>query len=101
MAITTESEISEAVLGILDQSKSGIATIRQLRDKIPSRIKLTEQDRHQSSTRPNEEIWEQRLRNIVSHKKSQGNIISLGLAQRLSRGTLAITKSGRLSIGKK
>ncbi len=98
---TGESEISKAVLRILAVSANGEATILQLKKRIPAEVNLSVDDRKQSDTRENEELWEQIVRNIVSHKKTDGNIIAEGFANSPSRGKLRITDAGRLHIAKK
>jgi len=93
--ITSETTISEAVLKILVTTASGEGTIAYLRNRIPEYVELSDADRQMSTTRPNEEIWEQRLRNIRSHVKSEGNFINLGYLTAPSRGRLRITEAGR------
>lgn len=100
-ARTGEFEISEAVLRILAEMPNGEATIQQLVSKIPYVIKLTPGDMEISDTRPNEAVWEQIVRNIVSHKTTSGNIIAEGLATSPSRGSLRITEAGRLRVRNK
>jgi hypothetical protein len=56
----------------------GEATIGQIRRNIPFYIKLTALDRRPSRTRPGEEMWEQLVRNIVCHRRSQGNAVNAG-----------------------
>jgi hypothetical protein len=46
--------------------------------EIPKRVNLSFEDLKQSTTRPNEAIWEQQVRNITSHKDSPGNAIFEG-----------------------
>jgi Mrr N-terminal domain len=98
-ARTSEAEISKAVLRILSDSTNGEATTRQLISKIPNVVVLTAGDRQQSDTRENEELWEQIVRNIVSHKTTQGNVIAEGFVNRPSRGKLRITDAGRRHLG--
>lgn len=95
---TTEVEISEAVLRILAGRVNGEATIAYIKGQIPSLIVLTAGDREQSVTRPNEELWEQLVRNIVSHKATEGNYIAEGYLTAPSRGRLRITDAGRRKI---
>ena len=94
----TETEISEAVLKILASRHSGEATIGYLKNNIPNFIQLTADDRQQSLTRPNEQVWEQIIRNIVSHKASSGNYIAAGYLVAPSKGRLRITQSGRSKV---
>jgi hypothetical protein len=97
--LTSEAEISEAVLRILASTVSGEATLGFLKNRIPDEIKLTDDDLVQSETRPNEPIWEQRLRNIKSHYKVEGNYIAEGYLTAPSKGRLRITDAGRQRAG--
>lgn len=83
---TTEAELAEVVVEILQQTPSGQASYAELVDEIPSRINLTAADLVQSATRPNEAVWEQRLRNITSHKNAEGNYIYDGLLKDVPSG---------------
>jgi hypothetical protein len=98
---TGEAQIAEAVLQILAAAHNGEATIGHIKKFIPEFIDLTDGDRQQSETRPNEELWEQLVRNIVSHHKVEGNIVAEGLANRPSRGRLRITDAGRIHVKNK
>ncbi len=97
MPRTTEAEIAEAVLVILADSPSGEASMAELKDRIPQHIDLSSEDRTQSTTRPNDELWEQQVRNITSHKNVEGNIIHDGYAESIPGG-IRITAAGRLKI---
>ena len=94
---TTEVEISEIVLDVLVDNGVGRATFRSLIREIPRRIKLTNADLEVSLTRPNERIWEQRVRNISSHRKAEGNFISEGFLIKINGG-LQITEFGRRRV---
>jgi hypothetical protein len=78
MARITEAEIADIVETILAESPSGEASIRELIEEIPNRVTLSAEDRAPSFTRNGEEVWEQQVRNIVSHKGSPGNAIHDG-----------------------
>ncbi|MDO8423689.1 MAG: winged helix-turn-helix domain-containing protein [Parvibaculum sp.] len=93
--VTSESKIGIAVLQILAGSPSGTSTIQSLIKKIPKYVNLTAEDREQSITRPGEEMWEQRVRNIKSHDKTSGNLIAEGLLSHPKKGSLSITDAGR------
>jgi hypothetical protein len=95
---STEVDISEAVLRILAGRANGEATIGYLKNQIPNLVNLTAGDREQSLTRPNEELWEQLVRNIVSHKATEGNYIQEGYLTAPSRGRLRITDAGRRKV---
>lgn len=98
---TTEAEIAEAVLRILVEMPNGEASTPQLRKNIEKYIALSEGDQKDSDTRKNEALWEQIVRNIVSHKAVPGNIIKEGFANSPSRGRLRITEAGRLHVKNK
>lgn len=78
MSRITEDEIAEIVEGYLKGKTSGQASIKELVREIPNRVKLSSEDLTQSTTRPNEALWEQQVRNITSHKGSPGNAIYEG-----------------------
>ena len=77
---------------------SGEATLSSLKKRIPGKVKLTASDLVQSDTRPNEPMWEQRLRNIKSHHKTEGNYIAEGYLTAPSKGRLRITDAGRKRV---
>jgi hypothetical protein len=86
MPRVTEAEIAEAIEDYLKEKTSGQASIKELVRVIPERITLSEQDMTQSTTRPNEALWEQQVRNITSHKASPGNAIYEGRLVAISGG---------------
>lgn len=91
---TYENEVAMAVLQICSEADDGIESISKLREKIPNYLKLTERDLQPSETRKNEAVWEQIVRNIISHKHNPGNIIAEGYAIHLP-GAIGITDIGR------
>jgi hypothetical protein len=98
----TEHEVAAAVLRYLSDNYDGEATIEQIVEGLPTHIALDERDRRPSLTRPNEELWEQQVRNIVSHRNTPGNAICEGLLEYLPRGDdrhgrLRITGKGRMA----
>jgi len=95
---TSEGDIGKAVLIILAQSPNGEASIAELRAEVPNHVNLTADDRASSQTRTGEELWEQIVRNITSHKDSPGNLIAEGLVENHKKGWLRITSTGRLHI---
>jgi hypothetical protein len=74
----TEGEIADVVEAILRERPGGKASIAELIAEIPNRVELSAEDLARSPTRPNEALWEQRVRNIRSHKGSPGNAIHDG-----------------------
>ena len=97
---TTEGEIAEAVLRYLVNVPSGEATIAEIKRHLRRNFPFTEADREQSPTRDNEVMWEQLVRNIVSHRGSDGNYIHDGLLEYRPR-RLAITDAGRNYLKRK
>jgi hypothetical protein len=69
----TEAEIADIIIGYLKEKTSGQASIKELVREIPNRVTLSAEDLAQSTTRPNEAVWEQLVRNVTSHKESPGN----------------------------
>jgi hypothetical protein len=98
---SSEAEISEAVLKVLAEMPNGEATTSQIVKRVPFKINLTQDDLVGSETRQHEAVWEQIVRNIVSHKKSEGNSIAEGLVNVPSRGKMRITDAGRLHVKNK
>ncbi len=94
---TTEAELSAVVLEILYMRPNGRASVQQLIAEIPGRLVLTPEDQLQSDTRPNEQVWEQRVRNIRSHHTNAGNFIAEGLLVAVDGG-YEITPMGRLRV---
>lgn len=96
--LTSENEIAEAVLRILAGTATGEATLAYLKNRLPDHITFTAADLVESVTRPGEAMWEQRLRNIKSHHKVDGNYIAEGYLTAPSKGRLRITATGRARI---
>ncbi len=100
MARITEVEVGHAVLQILASRSNGRATVRVLKSEIPNYLTLSAEDQAGSDTRTNEEIWEQQVRNLKSHKNTDGNIFQSGYVVSVGRGVWQITDSGRRRIAK-
>lgn len=96
---TTEAEFGIAVLEILANSNDGQLTTQELRGFMPDYVNLTDADHSLSITREGEELWEQLVRNIVSHHATEGNIIAEGFATNPAKGVLKITNAGRSYLG--
>ena len=78
MTRVSEAEVAKAVIRYLRGRPGHIATILQIKKALPNHLTLSALDRQQSETRPREELWEQQVRNIVSHRDSPGNFIHDG-----------------------
>jgi hypothetical protein len=75
----------------------GAADIKTLKSEIRQSFSFGPSDLKISETRPSEELWVQRIRNIVSHRDVIGNFIHEGLLS-YSDGMLRITPEGRALI---
>lgn len=89
----TEQEIGLAVLKYLFNLHGGAASIASIKRHLRANFRFTDADREQSQTRRNEEMWEQQVRNLVSHRTAEGNVINDGLIAYSPR-RLAITDAG-------
>lgn len=98
MALTTETKLGLAVMRVLASEPNYEATVRTLIKRVPNFINLTTNDQATSRTRPNEEMWEQRVRNLKSHFKTSGNVIGEGFVAHIGRGRYALTKAGQLHL---
>lgn len=100
MAKTTERKLGFAVMQVLATRPDGCATVRTLIKHVPEYVNLTEDDHQQSLTRPNEEMWEQRVRNLKSHDTAAGNVIGEGYVKHVGRGKYCLTKAGWVHLKK-
>jgi glycine cleavage system pyridoxal-binding protein P len=91
---TRENEFAELILQILKENPSGQASFSEIINEIPRHIYLTEEDKKPSGTRFGEQMWEQRVRNITSHKDSRKNYIYEGYMESVPDG-LRITERGK------
>ncbi len=77
---SSEHDIAFAALKYLNTLPDKTAPTSDVKLNIPDFIDLTPEDREISETRPNEELWQQVVGNIVSHRKdSPENFINQGL----------------------
>jgi hypothetical protein len=97
---SSEHDIAIAVLRYLATIPHGEATTDEIKAHIPNFIDFTGADMEVSGTRPNEMVWEQQVRNIVSHRKTDGNAICDGLIA-YKPGRMAITDAGRYWLSKR
>lgn len=75
-----EHDIAFAAMKYLDTLPHKSASTTDVKQHIPNFIDLTPADREDSETRPGEELWQQVVGNIVSHRKdSPENFINRGL----------------------
>lgn len=97
---SNEHEIATAVLRYLATVPGGTATIAEIKQHLPDFIDLTPADLEQSPTRDQERVWEQQVRNIVSHRDTDGNAINDGLLAN-SPGAISITDAGKFWLNQK
>lgn len=98
MAKTTEAELGLAVMRVLLSEPRHEATVRTLIREVPKYVELTAEDREMSNKRPNEEMWEQRVRNLKSHDNTPVNVIGEGFVARVSRSIYQLTDAGRSQL---
>ena len=91
---TGEPAIAMGVLEFLSTLPEGEASMADIKKAIPDYVPLTEADRAESVTRKGEELWEQQVRNITSHKDDPGNFIFESFLEAVDGG-LRITQDGR------
>ncbi len=91
----TEEEVALIAVQIGDERKDGIASYDQLREEVPKRHNLSGADLIWSTTRPREQMWEQKIRNIKSHFEVQGNFIYEGYLEHVPGVGYRVTDRGR------
>lgn len=91
----TENQVALAVCQVAAATHDGVASFARLKREIPNHLRLSAADRVQSVTRPNEEMWEQQIRNIKSHSKAEGNYINDGYLEHVPKVGYRVTPSGR------
>ncbi len=87
MTKITETEMASAVKSILARRPNKSASFADLRDAIPKKVRLSRADRAKSPSRPGEEVWEQILRNLISHKHEGFVSVKGGIRLQWQRGS--------------
>lgn len=100
MARVTENEIALAVLRIAAGRKNQLCTFNRARNEVPALTKLAPADLAQSTTRTNEPMWHQLIRNIRSHHDADGNFINDGLLSHVPRQGYRATVAGLAHLKK-
>jgi hypothetical protein len=91
---SSEHDIAFAVMKYLSTVPSQCAEVSSIKKFVPNHIDLTDGDKEPSETRPNEQVWQQVVGNIVSHRNdSPDNFVNRGLLA-YDAGTLALTDAG-------
>ena len=83
---------------VLASQPKGEGTVKTLVKHVPEYVALTDEDRLPSEKRPNEEMWEQRVRNLKSHDKTPGNVIAEGFVEPIGKGKYCLTEAGWLHL---
>jgi hypothetical protein len=84
-----ESEARMLALKIAAKSKNHYATMHDIRRELPKLYPLSSSDMRKSPTRPNEQLWQQIVRNVVSHEGAATSLFRRGLAIREGPGIKA------------
>lgn len=88
-----EKEARLIALKIAARSKDHSATMQDIRRELPKLFPLTTSDKKQSETRRNEQLWQQIVRNVVSHQDSAQSLFKKGWAIRHDSG-IRVTPAG-------
>ena len=91
----TENEVAFAIVQIAKTAPNGIVSFSRCRKEVPDHLSLSADDHRQSTTRPNEEMWEQQIRNIKSHYEQEGNHICEGYLEHVPKVGYRVTDAGR------
>ena len=94
----SEVEVALATMQYLNTLPGREATIDQIVAALPNYLKLDVADQKVSQTRPNEELWEQQVRNIVSHKLTNGNAIHDGYLVHRPPARLYLSDPGKAHL---
>lgn len=101
MPRATENEVALAVMQIAAGQPNQICTFNRARKQVPNYVKLSAGDLAQSTTRTNEPMWHQLIRNIKSHYGADGNFINDGLLAHVPRRGYQVTKAGLSDLKKR
>ncbi len=100
--MASENQIAIGVMKIAAaNAKTNICTFKQAYKQIPSVVKLSANNLAKSTTRPNEPMWHQLVRNIRSHNESYENFIAKGLLIHIPRVGYQITAKGKKGLNNK
>ena len=91
----TEAEIADVIVEILQSMKGGRATIGTLVAAILRRLALSLADMVRSRSRPDEQVWEQQVRNVVAHRNIPGNAIFEGRLRKVNGGLALPRNTGK------
>lgn len=87
-----ESEARNIALKIASLMPGGRASTEQIKDAVPAYFPLSAFDMTPSPTRRREQLWQQIVRNVISHNGSPRSLFSRGLARKLDDGIVVTDK---------
>jgi hypothetical protein len=88
-----ENEARVLVLKIAAQQPRQAASTEFLKKEVPKYIELSPQDRAPSKSRAREQVWQQIVGNVISHKNVRTGPFARGFAIKTSDG-IAVTNRG-------
>jgi len=88
-----ESEARILALKIASLRPNKTASIEDIKTAVPDYTEFSTLDLAQSKTRPREQMWQQVVRNVISHKGSPSGLFMNGHARRTVDG-LSVTDTG-------
>ena len=89
-----ESDIALGVMRIAE-AHGALCTFKRAYREIPDYVQLSPDNLAESVTRRGEVMWQQLVRNIKSHDKSEGNFIAQGFLEHVPRVGYRITNEGK------
>lgn len=92
-----EPEARNLVLKIAVQQPGLQASTNLLKKEMPLYTELSAKDRVKSTTRPNEEIWQQIVGNVRAHHNSRVGPFVKGYAQLIPKG-ISVTRKGAIYL---
>ena len=90
----SETDIAFGVLVIASFQPNRIATFQRLKREIPVHVRLLPGDTGPSIMRPTEEMWVQKIRNIILHRDVAGNFIHEGYLVHVPHVGFQMTAAG-------
>lgn len=90
----TENELTDPIIELLARAPGDALTTTELREMLKDNLPLSEADLRPLRGRPDTRI-DQIIRNVKSHKKSEGNPFYEGLIEEQPRG-FRLTSKGKI-----
>ena len=89
----SEHDLIEPLLLALSESRDGFISTKEAREELEKRLVPSGDDLEELPSRP-DRSFDQKVRNLKSHRKSKGNPIGEGLVEDVPGG-FRITDAGR------